>query len=371
MLETLNKYYEDGWLIKQTHPTLPLTIWNYSQTTQYDSKWDEITLQCRGLITDNNTGKAIVRPFKKFFNYEELVGGKWKESQIPAEGDYVYVQEKMDGSLGILFNYKGEWVMATRGSFTSDQAIKGMEIVKSKYNLASWMPEYAYLVEIIYPENRIVVNYKKEKVVFLSAVLNETYKWKPTDDTELHWTTANTIFKSNGIKKSDIVKTEQHFNFSDELYKSLKEKNEANKEGYVLRYQPGNFRMKIKFEEYVRLHRIMTNLSTTAVWEVVSTGGKMEDLLKDVPDEFYKKIKAYELELRYGWYQYYNYCGKLHDYFRYGKYNDIEVEPTKREFVEHIKDKHPKVKSILFAMWDGKDYSKIIWNILKPEFEKL
>ena len=25
-LNTLNKYYEEGWLIKQTHPTLPLTI---------------------------------------------------------------------------------------------------------------------------------------------------------------------------------------------------------------------------------------------------------------------------------------------------------------------------------------------------------
>lgn len=27
-LTTLNKYYKEGWLIKQTHPTLPLTIWN-------------------------------------------------------------------------------------------------------------------------------------------------------------------------------------------------------------------------------------------------------------------------------------------------------------------------------------------------------
>ena len=374
MLETLNKYYEDGWLIKQTHPTLPLTIWNYSQTTQYDSKWDEVTMMCRGLITDNTTGKILVRPFPKFFNYEELVGGKWKESQIPTKGDYVYVQEKMDGSLGILFNYEGEWVMATRGSFTSDQAIRGMEILKRNYPVFDkvWMKEYAYLVEIIYPENRIVVDYGKEKVVFLSVVLNEGFSgWKPTDETELHWTTACSIFAGNGIKKSDIVKTEQHFNFSDELYKSLKEKNEVNKEGFVLRYFPGNFRMKIKFEEYVRLHRIMTNLSTTAVWEVVSSGGKMEDLLKDVPDEFYKKIKMYESELKYGFYRYSEYCGKMHDYFRYGKFNDKEVEPTKKEFAEFIKDKHPKVKSILFAMWDGKDYSKIIWNTLKPEFEKL
>jgi len=93
MLETLNKYYEDGWLIKQTHPTLPLTIWNYSQTTQYEGKWDEVTLQCRGLVTDTD-GNVVARPFKKFFNMEE-------EKHTETEEYEVY--EKMDGSLGIAF----------------------------------------------------------------------------------------------------------------------------------------------------------------------------------------------------------------------------------------------------------------------------
>ena len=127
--ELLDKYVADGWLVTQKHPTLPLSIYNYSQKTQYDGHWDEVTLACRGLIVDSSTGKVIVRPFPKFFNYEEV------ESEVPWEtSEYVYVQEKMDGSLGILFYYlEGmEWVLATRGSFTSSQAIKGMEILKSK-----------------------------------------------------------------------------------------------------------------------------------------------------------------------------------------------------------------------------------------------
>ena len=185
-LETLNRYHEEGLLYKQTHPTLPLTIWNYTEKVQYEGLWDEVTVQCRGLISENTTGTILVRPFKKFFNYEEVVG----KDVIPSKGDYVYIQDKMDGSLGILFNYEDEWIMATRGSFTSEQAIKGLEIVKSKYFLDSWFNEYAYLVEIIYPENRIVVNYGNvEKVTFLSIVLNEGWRWKPTDETELHWST--------------------------------------------------------------------------------------------------------------------------------------------------------------------------------------
>lgn len=361
MLERLNAYYEKGLVYKQVHPSLPLVIWNYSEKVQYEGLWDEVTTSCRGLITDN-VGKIVVQPFKKFFNYEELVG----KGVIPEKGDYVYVQEKMDGSLGILFNYDGEWIMATRGSFTSEQAVMGLEIVKEKYFLDSWMQEYAYLLEIIYPENRIVVNYGVEKVTFLSAVLNGTYKWNSTDDTELHWSTSLMIFKSNGIHESDVVKTEQHFKFSDELYKSLKEKNETNKEGFVLRFQPGNFRMKIKFEEYVRLHKIMTNLSTTAVWEVLSNGGNMDELLKDVPDEFYDKIKEYEDELKFMFNSLSNDYG-IH--FRDIQNMMDKVGGDRKNFANVAKQyKYP---SLLFGMLDGKDVSPIIWKIVKPEFKKL
>jgi RNA ligase len=357
-LKTLEKYYEDGLLYKQTHPLLPLTIWNYTEKVQYERLWDEVTIQCRGLITSGD--KVIVRPFKKFFNYEELIGG----DSIPSRGDYVYVQEKMDGSLGILFNFENEWIMATRGSFTSTQAVTGLEILKKKYNLDAFFKEYAYLVEIIYPENRIVVDYKGEKIIFLSAVLNESFKWDPTDEPELHWTTANSIFYGSGIKKSDIVKTEQHFSFSDELYKSLKDRNEENKEGYVLRYQPGNFRMKIKFEEYVRLHKIMTNLSTTAVWETLSNGDNMDLLLKDVPDEFYQKIKEYEKELL-------NSFQMLEREYRwiFKIINRVKGIEDRRVFAEYAKGyKHP---SLLFSLLDGKDISPTIWKLIRPEFQKL
>lgn len=367
-VETLNKYFEDGLLYKQSHPTLPLTIWNYTEKVQYEGLWDEVTLQCRGLITENTTGRVLVRPFKKFFNYEEVVD----KNAIPLKGDYVYVQEKMDGSLGILFYYEGEWIMATRGSFASEQAIRGMEILKRKYSVfdRSWLQEYAYLVEIIYPENRIVVDYGKEKITFLSVVLNEGFTgWKPTDETELHWTMSCSIFAANGIKKSDIVKTEQHFNFSDELYKSLKEKNENNKEGFVLRFFPGNFRMKIKFEDYVRLHKIMTNISTTAVWEVLSNGGTMDDLLKDVPDEFYDKIREYENELvgqhgtllnEYQW---------IFNKVRNVYFDVYQKEFNRREFAELAK--RYKYPSLLFGLLDGKDITPLIWKLVKPEWRKL
>ena len=154
-------------------------------------------------------------------------------------------------------------------------------------------------------------------------------------------------------------------------YSTLKGMIESNSEGFVVKFSNGD-RMKIKGEEYLRLHKIMTNVSTTGVWELLSNGGYINEFLKDVPDEFYKKVKDYADALQYGCYQISEHCGKAHDYFRYGKYNDREVEPTKKEYAEHVMTNgHPPYRSVMFAMWDGKPYDKLIWNILKPEFKKL
>jgi T4 RnlA family RNA ligase len=343
MLEKLNKYHEDGLVYNQVHPTLDLTIWNYTEKVQYEGLWDEITLMCRGLVT-NSKGEIIAHPFRKFFNMEE---GK----HTPTSEFEVY--EKMDGSLGIFFYYNNEPVFATRGSFTSDQAIKGREIL-NKYNWEQGTYEgYTYLFEIIYPENRIVVDYNGlEELVVLGVV--ETATGKECNYDEM----VNEGFVL--VKKYDGIKD----------YSTLKSMISNDAEGYVVRFSNGE-RMKIKGEEYLRLHKIMTNVSTTAIWEIMSNGGDIDAILKDVPDEFYKKIKSYVSTLKYGYYQYWNQLGKTYDYFRFGKYGDIEVEPTKKQFAEHIKNHHPIAKSIMFAMWDGKDYDKIIWKALKPEYKKL
>jgi hypothetical protein len=115
----------------------------------------------------------------------------------------------------------------------------------------------------------------------------------------------------------------------------------------------------------------MTNLSTTAVWEVLSNGDDIENLLKDVPDEFYKKIKDYERDLKYGFFQISERAGKLHDGFRYGKYGDIDPEPTKKEFADFVLKQDKVLQPVMFTMWDKRPYDYIIWKLLKPEFRKL
>jgi len=400
MLEILQKYHTDGLLHKQTHPTLDLTIWNYSPKVQYERLWDEITLQCRGLVT-NSKGDVVARPFKKFFNYEEH-----KPEDLPNESFEVY--EKMDGSLGILFYYeyelsderryniwfnnnyetgmerffdsnnlpdfdnsyyeptpktKGEWVLATRGSFTSPQAIKGKELLE-KYNFERLHTGYTYLFEIIYKENRIVCDYDYDDLVLLGMINTKT-----GDEVNIHNDDEDIRFKnmiSNiGFRVVMLYKT------WGEGYDLLKEEISNDREGYVIRFKNG-FRMKIKGDEYVRLHRILTNISNRDIWEYLKDNKPFDELLEKVPDEFNQWVKETVRDLRYACFQLRERAGKLHDGFRYGKFNDRDPEPSKKEFAEFVM-KQPKVlHAIMFAMWNrnNQKVDDIIWKIVKPEYSK-
>jgi tRNA splicing ligase len=140
-IEELNNYFEQGLLQKQYHPYHPIIIWNYTAKVQYEQKWDNITINCRGLITDYE-GKIIARSFPKFFNIEQI-----DNNDIPNENFEVY--EKMDGSMILLFHYNNEWILASKGSFISDQALKAKELVK-KYNINILDKNKSYVFEIIY-----------------------------------------------------------------------------------------------------------------------------------------------------------------------------------------------------------------------------
>lgn len=351
-LQILENYLEKGLIEKNPHPYLPIDIWNYTRKCQYEGVWDDITLSMRGMIIDRD-GNVIASAFKKFFNYEEVESS----GQIPQVGDYVYVQEKLDGSLGILFNYDNNWHLATKGSFVSEQAKRGMKILESRYKLSYFQQEMVYLCEIIYPENRIVVDYKqKENIIFLGVT---------SEGKELHWTTAKAVLKSSGISEKHIVKTEQHFAFGSSLYISLKNKNLENKEGFVLRFQPGNFRMKIKFEEYVRLHKLITSFSNIDIWEALHRGKDIEnEILDRVPDEFDNWVKSKIKEIRL---QFSSIEKEALDLFQ--TFSN-QGNTSKAEYSKWVQTQRKTLHPILYNIFDGKDYNKIIWKMIRPSYQK-
>ena len=348
-LNILKNYIEKGLVVKNDHPTLPISIYNYSRTCQYENNWDEITKQCRGLILDDE-GNVIAKGFDKFFNIEE-----YKSEEIPNEPFEIF--EKLDGSLGILFWYQGKWILSTKGSFTSEQSVRAREIL-NKYNLEPIPKGYTTLVEIIYPENRIVCDYgNEESLIVLSMISNASGK-------ELDYGGLISISEETKmpvVKRYDGIKD----------YKTLKSLISKEREGYVVRFRNG-FRVKIKGDEYVRLHRILTGFSNVDIWEYLKDGKDINELLDRVPDEFDKWVKTTIRDLRYGCFQLRETAGKLHDGFRYGKFGDRETEPSKKEFAEFVMKQQEVLHAIMFAMWDGNNdkVDEIIWKLVRPKYSK-
>lgn len=359
----LDKLVREKKLNVNQHQGGQLYIWNYSRNVQYNCDWDPITLQCRGLITDD-TGHVISRPFPKFFNYEELIEVRLK-GKVPEIPDLPYkVYKKLDGSLGILYwwqNHSNDAgtkgmppYIATRGSFNSDQAVEANKILHTKYKnkFDKINKEWTYLFEIIYPENRIVVNYGTKRDIILLAVINtETGEEYDVSDPKI-----NIGFEY----------VQEYSELANKGFRKLQKMNIDGEEGFVLVYENG-FRLKVKFAEYQRLHKLLTNVTEKNIWENLMEGNSLTDVLESIPDESFNWIRETVDQFKKDY--------ESTEQFAKAKYTELNTElygiPFKKfrkQFATKIfEDKETtKISNVLFAMLDGKEYEKIIWKTLKP-----
>jgi RNA ligase len=298
--DLLRERLEQGYVVARKHPTLPLTIYNYGAGAQFDNVWDEATEQCRGLIVDGG-GYIVSRPFRKFFNLNTSWRPETHEANLPSEQPEVY--DKLDGSLGIVWAYDGQVGVATRGSFDSEQARWATAWLHKTY--PEWVQmlishpevpkEFSYLFEIVYRENRIVVDYDFEGLVLLAVIY-------PQDGNELSW---------DGLRSCSWPgRRVERFNKS--LRECVSQEDKVN-EGYVLFYRDARLRVKIKFAEYMRLHRLLTGISPKAVWEMLRDNADFTPLETDVPESFSKWLSRWKRKMLWDYRNIYDEAYKLYD----------------------------------------------------------
>jgi RNA ligase len=341
----LNTYIEQSLIVANKHPEYDIWILNYSPKAQSNKFWDEYTMSCRGMVIDAD-GKILARPFQKFKNFEEH-----DPSEIDMSIPFV-IYEKMDGSLIIVFYYEPhmEWIVASRGSFISEQAIEARKMLGLEQKYERFQKGFTYLFEIIYPENRIVVDYgNRRELVLLSKIQTDLGNEIDNFDLVRLYSKYFTIVKLYDIKN---IK-----NLND-----LKELEEENREGFVIRFANG-FRVKVKFSEYVRLHGILTNVSNLTVWEHLRDNYEFDELLDRVPDEFYDWLKRTANKLQ----------TEFNDIERLALLEFVRIyhvnEITERAlFAEQAKIS--RYVSILFKLYDKKPYAGIIWKMIRPVYSK-
>lgn len=222
------------------HPDEPLRIYNYTERAQYSRSWTRVTRNCRGLIVGDDD-VVVARPFPKFFNYGE------EAAPTLSLDEPCIATDKLDGSLGIIYPTSSGHAVATRGSFTSDQALHATAVLRSRYPDFAPDPRRTYLVEIIYPANRIVVDYSDCDDLFLLGAVNISSGLN--DDSDGWPGPATGVLPPTTLRQALVAAPR------------------PGHEGMVLHFSGGAFRLKLKQDEYIRLHRILTGLTARTLWE--------------------------------------------------------------------------------------------------------
>jgi RNA ligase len=342
----LNNYIDNSLIIANKHPNYEIWILNYSVKAQSKKFWDEYTMSCRGLVVDVE-GNILARPFMKFKNYEE-----YDSSEIDLYMTQEFeIFEKVDGSPIILFYYapRMEWIVASRGSFISEQCIEAQKMID--INIYDKLNKNCtFLFEVLYPENRIVVDYgDRRELVLLGRIVTETGIEAYYNELVAQYSNYFSI-----VKKYDINNIKN--------LKDLQKLEEENREGFVVRFKDG-FRVKVKFAEYCRLHVILTNVSNLTIWEHLMNNYDFDSLLDRVPDEFYNWLKKTTKIIQTD----FNEIERLSlkEFVRIYHVNGIT---NRREFaMEALKTEY---RSIVFKLYDKKNYDDIIWKQVRPVYSK-
>ncbi|MFE9834076.1 RNA ligase [Streptomyces sp. NPDC005551] len=279
VLSELYAMKEQGYVRASQHPTLPLWVYCYTDKTVIEEHWNDVTRRCRGLVVGPDD-EIVAHCMPKFHNASEHINGKPYAPALPNEPFKVY--EKADGSLGTIFFYEGRWLAATKGGFQSEQAQWAQRWL-DQVNMDNLSTANTYTVEIIYPQNRIVVDNGPTETLRLLTVFRPDGCERPIDWYGAAWelTVGGSVIRQYPDAKLSTLLFRSQRNQRPDGTPVLG--HEA--EGYVLHYASG-LRVKVKFADYIRLHGVVTGLTERHVWEILRDGRDLADLLALLPDEY-------------------------------------------------------------------------------------
>lgn len=370
-----------GYVVRKAHPELPLSIYSYTRACQYAQAWDAVTTRCRGLVVDEVSGTVVAHCLPKFFNVGEHTQGRPYAPPLPDEPFEVY--DKVDGSLGIVFHYEGRWRVASRGSFTSEQATWASAWLDGR-DTAKLRPGVTYLAEILYPQNRIVVDYGGRRDLVLLAAYDATGHEIEFARAAADWAAVGSVARTwPATTLAELLKrTEAN------VHADGREATGTDAEGYVIRYASG-LRVKAKISEYVRLHKVLTGITERDIWrflgirrfagrdprqvgqalgcgpgeiaELTADGADpLEALLQQVPDEFDAWVRSVGARLEAQATERARTAAE-----RFGELSHLAQDRGAfARGAQEIQDR--TVRAAVFQLLDGRDTDLMIWRSVKP-----
>lgn len=351
----LAEYVHDGLVEVRHHKTLQLRIYTHTKKAVLEDFWDEVTTKCRGLVVHYPSGEIVARPFEKFFNINTMWRPDTLLSNLPLTKPEI--TEKLDGSLGIYYNWEGKSGIATKGSFYSDQAVWATEHYNEYHYHSHWPQGWTPLFEIIAESvQHHVVHYGGlEQLVLITLVNNDTGE-------EMTWKEVASLALQNGFT---VVDEYPKKSLGDVINEDRK-----NREGYVLSWPVAGkppLKIKVKHESFLALQKIVHAATPKAILEALSS--KNVDVLNtwigQTNDQLGMWVKEWVTKFNF---RYANILLKC----KLTTNTALSKCETRKEFAEYVNAEASKFDfvypSVCFAMLDDRDHQRIIWKFVEQGF---
>lgn len=365
----LQKLIDDGLAVKAKHPTRDLWILNYSDHCTRARLWkvDELLFDLRATVIDAS-GTVVAKGWRRFFNVSEWEGVGLDD--LAALGGDFEVAEKLDGSLILAFTdpQDNALVVASRGSFVSSHAQEAEAYLRATYpdfvthseafaRMTEGAPIWTCLFEWTGPQNRHVVRYGQPALTLIGIV-------EPCSGHEVSYAQLARWASDHGVPTVQALAYDDWGTF----YERVGKVERPNAEGYVIHWPRQQVRVKVKHEEYLRLHRIIFGLSERAIWEVLREEGgfrKVQELIAALDEEDGDWVRAVADGLieAHGILvtRAYKFLHAL-----IGAGIDTHNRANRGMIARRVIAEQPDIQHIVFTILDEKDPRAVAWRGLEP-----
>ena len=251
---------------------------NLSKDVDFWSLYDGLYMECRSVVLDLHEERLILTPFRKFFNF----GGNFEYSETAIrsriqQAKIIEFSNKLDGSmisvrwLGTSAVVAGSMALDRSKSFRVDDSIKIIESQIGYLNLLKDFPDCTFIFELISEKDRHVVQYTSSMDGLYLIGIRDT-----TTGVEFPYKEVVSLANKYNIRTTVIESITL-----DEVLNKLNDKKSSEAEGYVLNID--GFKVKIKYNDYVLMHRLFSDLSSPNVIIQAIADDNWDDFRSKIP----------------------------------------------------------------------------------------
>lgn len=257
---------------------------NVIKYTGFFDLYDSLYMECRGVVIDAEREALALVPFRKFMNLNELscVNTETVTERIK-NGKCIEFSNKLDGSMISAGCYKKELIVAGSSSNNPNVSIQvknSIDYINSHENYLRMImehPEETHIFEHIFPRLDPHIVVYKQNGLYLTGIrcLKDGREYSYHEVLER-------------AKEYEVMSTEVFNTSFEKVLNGLDEKKAPEAEGFVLNID--GFKVKIKFNDYVLIHRAITGITSRKSIIKAVAEGNADDLIAKVPEAFREKV---------------------------------------------------------------------------------